>query len=337
MITRNLGKVQEALTALNSVQRNLNELMYYKKELNSENHSSSQCSSVRSTIDTLVAQHSEVVSALIIYGTEYQGVDARLAASNNPDYQSTRVCLDFSYVNAPIHKKGFWERTWSQIILGDFSDDATWIGSAVSIVASFFGVDAPMDVRDFSANVSKGEWGWAVVSAVSLLPIIGIFGKGGKAVAKGAKATDTAVDIIDASSKTIKQGNNIIDISSDIKYLPSVNDGSKLGGKYSDVFVQGEGFLFQVHHMPANSSSIVPFKLGPGIKMDIFDHKITASFDNLPGAKLFRETQSELIKSGSFRKAIQMDIDDIRLKFGDKYDQHISEMLKYVDELVGRE
>lgn len=39
MVTRNLSKVQEALDALNPVQRDINELKYYRKTLDSPNHS----------------------------------------------------------------------------------------------------------------------------------------------------------------------------------------------------------------------------------------------------------------------------------------------------------
>lgn len=216
MITRNLAKVQEALDALNPVQRDINELKYFKNVLNSPNHSNSLCSSVCSMIDTLTQQHSEVVNALILYGTTYQEMDERLALLNDPEYQSTGTDFKFSYVSAPEHQKGFWEKTWNQIVLGDYSDDATWLGSTLGIVAAFFGVDAPMDARDFTANVSKGQWGWAVVSAVSLLPIIGVLGKGGKAVFKGAKAFDTAAEVIDATSPAIKQGSNLIDGGSTI-------------------------------------------------------------------------------------------------------------------------
>lgn len=210
MITRNLGKVQEALDALNPVQRNINELKYYKNALNLPNHSGSQCSFVCSTIDTLAQQHSEVVSSLILYGNTYQEIDERLAMSNNPDYQSAGECLDFRYVSAPEHQKGFWEKTWNQITLGDYSDDATWFGSTVGIGLALVGWDAPMDVRDFAANVSKGQWGWAIVSAVSLLPIIGILGKGGKAVSKGVKAIDASAEIIDGGSTIFKQTESIV-------------------------------------------------------------------------------------------------------------------------------
>jgi filamentous hemagglutinin len=46
----------------------------------------------------------------------------------------------------------------------------------------------------------------------------------------------------------------------------------------------------------------------------------------------YRESQAELIANGKLRKAIQMDIDDIRAKFGTKYDANIQQML---DEFVG--
>lgn len=238
MVTRNLSKVQEALNELNPVQRNINELKYYKKNLTMPNHSKSLCASVRSTIDTLAAQHAEVVNALILYGSAYQWKDESLAISNNPIYQSQEVCLNFSYINAPEHEKGFWEKTWNQIFLGDFSDDATWLGSGVNIVAAIFGVDAPMDVRDLIANVSKGEWGWAIVSAVSLLPVVGVFGKGGKTVSKGAKALDAATEIIDAGSTTVKHGSNILDAGSIIvKHGSNIVDGS------STIIKQGSNII----------------------------------------------------------------------------------------------
>lgn len=240
MVTRNLIKVQEVLDNLNPVQRNINELKYYKKKLKSPNHSNSLCASVCSMIDDLVIQHGEVVDALILYGNTYQGLDESLAVSNNPDYESTGVCLNFSYVNAPEHEKGFWEKTWNQIILGDFSDDSTWLGSVAGIAAAFFGVDAPMDIRDLSANVSKGEWGWAVVSAVSLLPIVGVFGKGGKTVSKGAKALDTATEIIDTGSTTVKRGSDIVDSSAAIiKHSSNIIDSTYSIGRKTYRTVDG--------------------------------------------------------------------------------------------------
>ncbi len=107
----------------------------------------------------------------------------------------------------------------------------------------------------------------------------------------------------------------------------------KKGGSYKDVKVDGEGGKKEVHHMPADSVSKLERNDGPAIKMDKEDHQKTASFGNSKEARDYRTRQKELIDSGRFGEALQMDIDDIREKFGDKYDEHISEMREYVDQL----
>ncbi|WP_258840403.1 hypothetical protein [Mechercharimyces sp. CAU 1602] len=68
---------------------------------------------------------------------------------------------------------------------------------------------------------------------------------------------------------------------------------------------------------------------GPAILMTKGDHAKTSSFRNIPGAKAYRARQAELIRQGNFKQAQQMDIDDIRSKFGDKYDEGIEQMVKY--------
>ncbi len=112
----------------------------------------------------------------------------------------------------------------------------------------------------------------------------------------------------------------------------------KIGGRYKDVYKEGEGELYEVHHIPADSASNIERSDGPAIKMEKPDHRETASCGNSREAREYRETQKELINEGEFREAIQMDIDDIKEKFGDKYDDAISEMLDYVDniELEGK-
>ncbi|KZL22454.1 hypothetical protein [Pseudovibrio sp. Ad37] len=50
-------------------------------------------------------------------------------------------------------------------------------------------------------------------------------------------------------------------------------------------------------------------------------------------AKAYREKQRKLLEEGKLKEAVQMDLDDIRNKFGDKYDDAIKEMLDYVDSL----
>lgn len=97
--------------------------------------------------------------------------------------------------------------------------------------------------------------------------------------------------------------------------------------------VEGEGDRYEVHHMPADSASPLERGDGPAIKMEKEDHRQTASCGMSREAREYREQQRELIEQGKFREALQMDIDDIHEKFGDKYDDAIAEMLEYVDQL----
>lgn len=98
------------------------------------------------------------------------------------------------------------------------------------------------------------------------------------------------------------------------------------GGRYGKVRYANDGG--EVHHMPANSVNGLPHSQGPAIFMSKADHKLTASHGHqgLAGAK-YRARQKELVDSGRFDDAIQMDIDDIRSKFGNKYDDAILQMI----------
>lgn len=107
----------------------------------------------------------------------------------------------------------------------------------------------------------------------------------------------------------------------------------KKGGSYKEVFKEGEGDTKEVHHIPADSASDLSRNDGPAIKMEKEDHKKTASCGNSKEAREYRDKQRKLIEDGKFREAVQMDIDDIRDKFGDKYDEEIAEMEAYVDQL----
>ncbi len=63
------------------------------------------------------------------------------------------------------------------------------------------------------------------------------------------------------------------------------------------------------------------------------DHRRTASWGSSREAKAFRARQKKLIEQGRFREAQRMDIDDIRSKFGTKYDDAIDEMINYTESL----
>ncbi|MBD5149394.1 MAG: hypothetical protein HDT18_03255 [Oscillibacter sp.] len=115
--------------------------------------------------------------------------------------------------------------------------------------------------------------------------------------------------------------------------LPSGEITEKKGGSYAEVKATSDGSTHEVHHMPADSASPLERNDGPAIKMEKADHRQTASCGSSREAREYCAQQRELIGQGKFREAVQMDIDDIRDQFGNKYDEAISEMLAYVDKL----
>jgi len=117
------------------------------------------------------------------------------------------------------------------------------------------------------------------------------------------------------------------------KEIEKSEQPEKRGGSYAGVKATSDGETSEVHHMPADSTTDLSRDDGPAIKMDKGDHRQTASCGNSKEAQEYRAKQKELIEQGKFKGALQMDIDDIHEKFGDKYDDAIDEMLAYVDKL----
>jgi RHS repeat-associated protein len=86
----------------------------------------------------------------------------------------------------------------------------------------------------------------------------------------------------------------------------------------------------EINHMPPNSINGLSRDHGPSIQMDKADHYRTASWGRSREAMQHRAQQQDLINQGDYRGAIQMDIDDIRSKFGSKYDKAIKEMIYFL-------
>lgn len=109
------------------------------------------------------------------------------------------------------------------------------------------------------------------------------------------------------------------------------------GGRYGDMKDEGWGWNSEPptekHHMPANSTTEFSTEDGPCIVMDLEDHNKTASYGKSTEAQEYRAKQKELIEEGKFREAFQMDVDDLREKFGDKYDESIKMAEAYIDKL----
>ncbi len=88
--------------------------------------------------------------------------------------------------------------------------------------------------------------------------------------------------------------------------------------------------------MPADSVSPYSTRKGPAVRMETKDHMDTASWGSSKEAKAYRAKQKELIDQGKFEEAQQMDIDNVRELFGEKYETGIQQMIEYTKKLLSK-
>jgi hypothetical protein len=106
-----------------------------------------------------------------------------------------------------------------------------------------------------------------------------------------------------------------------------------LGGSYRQVRDANTGG--QVHHIPADSISPLNKDDGPSIWMQTPDHQRTGSWGRGLDQQAYREQQKDLIDTNDwdgFKAAMQMDVADLNVNFGDKYDRGTEQALAYFNE-----
>lgn len=107
----------------------------------------------------------------------------------------------------------------------------------------------------------------------------------------------------------------------------------KQGGAHGDLrSVEGQ----VRHHIPAKSVSPYSSNRSPALLMDKEDHWATKSWGSGRAAQTYRATQQTLIKQGRFDEAQQMDINDIRSQFGNKYDQGLKQATQYTKNVLNK-
>lgn len=115
-------------------------------------------------------------------------------------------------------------KSGNQIVLGNYTDDVTLMGTGVQVATGIFGVDLPADLRDISADILNWKWTWGhagqtALDAVGLLPLVGAI-----------KNIDEAVDIIKGTSR-------VAEVTTDTgkKVLMRIDDvATDVGKKYGD-------------------------------------------------------------------------------------------------------
>lgn len=158
---------------------------------------------------------------------------------------------------------------------------------------------APIDVAAGAINIVSGEGDLRdYFSVAGALPLGGVIGKTGRRVAAAPRSV--------------------------------VNGVTQFGGAYSTVRkLRG----YHAHHIPADRISPFAKGKGPTIAMLPTDHRMTLSYGRRAASKAHLRAQADLIAKGDFRAAVRLDIDDIRQKFGRKYDDAIEQMFDYIDEM----
>jgi len=127
-------------------------------------------------------------------------------------------------------------------------------------------------------------------------------------------------------------GPGALGLPTDPKPAKLPGPGERSGGSYGHLkrtALPGH----EIHHMPAYDSSPLHPNHGPAIIMTREDHFKTASYGNGDSNRIWRAKQRKLINAGKFREAQKMDFDDLRSKFGSKYEDSIKQAEEYTNKL----
>lgn len=108
-------------------------------------------------------------------------------------------------------------RSLNQILLGNYTDNVTALGTAAQMAAGFFDADLPMDIRDLTYDITHWQTtpehiGQTVLDAVGLIPVIGMV-KYADELGTLAKNADKAADVANGADEADKGAGETLKIS----------------------------------------------------------------------------------------------------------------------------
>ena len=198
------------------------------------------------------------------------------------------------------------------------------------------------DIISAGISLARGDYVGAGLSLLSAIPFVGYAGSAGKAARYGAKmaeasgkAGNEAVDIATKKTGGKTKGTKKTDPCAALQN--GIPGNGYRGGKHGKIKKGGKSYdpNRESHHTPADSAysqvngKRVSSNAKPSIQLDVEDHKKTASWGS--EGKAYRALQSKFMQGGKsgYRAAMMMDIEDVRSKFGNKYDVAIAQMLAW--------
>jgi RHS repeat-associated protein len=110
-------------------------------------------------------------------------------------------------------------RSGKQVVMGNYTDDVTLLGTGGQIALGLTGVDIVGDVRDVVYDLTHWEWSWEHagqfgLDAVGLIPLVGALkniDEVGALIKGGAKATNKIDDVADVT-KIINKSDDVANI-----------------------------------------------------------------------------------------------------------------------------
>ncbi|WP_304943998.1 EndoU domain-containing protein [Vallitalea guaymasensis] len=153
------------------------------------------------------------------------------------DYLQPDPYMYYTYdTKTNLESKGYWP-TWvdidktknsvfdylgrssKQIIMGNYTDEVTLLGTGGQIGLGILGLDAPMDIRDIVCDFHKWEWSWGhvgqtLLDMAALIPIVGAL-KYTDEVSTLAKGVNKSNDLI----KNIDKTDELIDVIDDTSQI----------------------------------------------------------------------------------------------------------------------
>lgn len=187
-----------------------------------------------------------------------------------------------------------------------------------------FNPDQRIDSSTVSAEASNGKYSPEVRS-----PGAGGLGKDG--LSKSEPFEQAKPEVVEAERAECTEGSTLARLAG-AEWLDSNEvNVEQVGGKYCEVRKDSDE-THQAHEIPAFSATPeVERKNGPAISMTTEDHRQTASCGSSIDAQHYRDVQKDFVSQGKAKEAFEMDVADIRDKFGDKYDGAIKQARAYAD------
>lgn len=233
-------------------------------------------------------------------------------------------------LDSDLFKENYLSKAMENVAIGS---GVIIVCASVSVVLSG-GATTPMAILIVAGKLTTEA---ALASAISGVVTAGISKFNGESNEKIIENTITSASegfkyaaIFSGATKVLTSTGNYIstNVYPKVDTFLTQKQAIKEGGTYRELFSQFKGTLkenkLQIHHVPANASSseTVMSRLdGPSILMTEKDHALTGSYGSSLKAQNYRAKQAKYIEEGNWKKAFEMDVEDIQSKFGQKYDE----------------